>query len=336
MLHCLLLDIIICCGIFTITCIHMLHCLLLDIFLVVFLNNSGPIPEESCDEFLHLPNCKVNPTGVVLGYGAFADVLEVEYKGKKYAAKKYRHANIENLIGVFSREHEILSQIRHPNIVPYYGICKLATDDTTVIVMERMVTILSAFLEDKKNVNLTSQQKFQLLLHIAQGLHHLHTQKPAIIHRDLTATNVLVDRRGVAKIGDFGNSRMIDMDATPELLTSNPGTLNYMPPEALGGDIYNERLDIFSFGHLSIFVLIQHRPHPIKTPTYIEHGKLKARTEVERRVLYLDEVKSKLAGGEQHELYSIITGCLQDEPHKRPSCADILAGNMFVTVLNRS
>ena len=292
------------------------------------------ISEEHSDEEMdfRLPNCTVNPTGVHLGHGSYGDVVEVEYKRKKYAAKKYRHANIENLMHVFGREHEILSRIRHPNIVPYYGIGKLATDNTTVIVMERMATNLSAFLEDKRNVNLTLQRKFQLLLHIVQGLNHLHTQKPAIIHRDLTATNVLVDTGGVAKIGDFGNSRTIDMCATPELLTSTPGTLDYMPQEALGGGEYNNKLDIFSFGHLSIFVLIQHRPHPLQLSTYTKHGELKARTEVERRVVYLDEVKTKLADGEQHELYSIIIGCLRNEPHKRPSCADILASRLFGTL----
>ena len=292
----------------------------------------GSISEEIG---FHLPTCKVNPTGAYLGHGCYGDVVEVEYKGMKYAAKKYK--NIDNPIAVFTKEQDIFSRIKHPNIVPYYGICKLANDNTNVIVMERMVTNLSAFLEDKRNENLTPQRKIQFLLHIAQGLHHLHTQKPAIIHRDLTATNVLVDRRGVAKIGDFGNSRMIDMYATPELLSSHPGTLDYMPPEALGGGEYNNKLDIFSFGHLSIYVLIQHRPHPLQTPTYYtEHGELKARTEVERRVLYLDEMKTKFPGGEQHELYSIIIGCLQNEPRKRPSCADILASSIFVTIINNS
>ena len=299
----------------------------------------GSFSEEHFDEEIdfHIPTgSMVNPTGISLGQGSYGDVLEVEYQGKKYAAKKYRQGNIDTLMKVFGREHEILSRIRHCNIVPYYGVCKLATDKTTVIVMERMVTNLSTFLEDRRNVNLTLQRKLQLLLHIAQGLNHLHTQRHPIVHRDLTATNVLLDSRGVAKIGDFGNSCMIDVCVTPEILTSTPGTLDYMPPEALEGGHYDNRLDNFSLGHLSIYVLIQHRPHPLLRATYREHGRLMARTEVERRVEYLDKVKAKLPGGEQHELYSIIIGCLQDEPQARPSCADILASGIFVTILNNS
>ena len=279
-----------------------------------------------------LPLCKVVPTGVYLGQGSYGDVLEVEYKGKKYAAKKYRYVRSEYLIPVFGREHDIISSKRHRNIVPYYGVCKLATDGATVIVMERMEMNLSAYLEDQRNVNISITRKIQILYDVACGLNYLHTQRPAVIHRDLTATNVLLNSKGVAKIADFGNSCTIDLRDTPELLTSNPGTLDYMPPEALEGGHYNDRLDIFSFGHLSIYVMIQKRPHPLLRPSYRKHGRLMARTEVERRTLYLDEVKTKLPGGEQHEMYSLIIRCLRDEADCRPSCADILFSDVFAHV----
>ena len=275
----------------------------------------------------------MHPTGTVLGHGSYGDVLEVEYREKKYAAKKYRHVGEKNLIGLFGREHEILARIRHRNIVPYYGICTLFPDNATVIVMKRMEMNLSVFLEDKNNVDLPLRRKLQLLFHVARGLHHLHTQRPAIIHRDLTATNVLLNSKGVAKIGDFGNSRMVDLSTTPELLTSNPGTLDYMPQEALEGGAYSTSLDIFSFGHLTIFVVIQHRPHPLLRHTYPKHGKLIPRTEVERRQVYLDEMKLKL-GGDKHKLYSITLNCLQDDPDMRPSCEVILNSGIFATLSN--
>ena len=266
----------------------------------------------------------MSPTGVVLGHGSYGDVVEVEYREKIYAAKKYRHVAVKNLIGVFGREHEILARIRHRNIVPYYGVCTLSPDNTTVIVMQRMEMNLSVFLEHKNNVNISLERKYRLLFDIAKGLQHLHTQRPAIIHRDLTATNVLLNSKGVAKIGDFGNSCMVDLSTTPELLTSNPGTLDYMPQEALEGGQYNDKLDIFSFGHLAIYIVIQHRPHPLLRHTYRERGRLIPRTEVERRAVYLDEVESKL-GEDRHELHSHIISCLQDEPNMRPSCEYIVA-----------
>ena len=191
--------------------------------------------------------------------------------------------------------------------------------------MERMDKNLTTYLRDP----VTLSQKYTLLYDVAKGLNHLHSQKPAIIHRDLTAGNVLLTSDGVAKISDFGNSRMVDLSATPELLTSSPGTLDYMPPEAMEGGKYDERLDMFSYGHLAIHVMIQRRPHPLLRPTYFEGGKLIPRTEVERRQRYLSKVETILVGGVQDPFYLIIVKCLQDEPQFRPSCKKVLLSPIF-------
>ena len=294
--------------------------------------------EEEEEMDFRLPNCKVEPNGVVLGTGAYGDVLEVEYKGKVYAAKKYRIpgglSTGVSLLGAFGREHEILARIRHRNVVPYYGICKLTTDSSTVIVMQKMDINLGTHLE--KNPNIPIAEKLVLLYDIANGLNHLHLQKPAVIHRDLTASNVLLNlTTGVAKISDFGNSRMVDLKATPELMTSSPGTVDYMSPEAMEGD-YNEKIDIFSYGHLGVYVVIQRRPHPLQRPTYKEGGNLIARTEVQRRQVYLNEMKMKLDGGDTHPLYSIIISCLQDERDPRPSCQDVLSNRIFSACSNNT
>lgn len=276
-----------------------------------------------------LPSTSVHPTGYMLGQGAYSDVLEVEYKGKKYAAKQYRImllTKFPDFSGAFSREHEILTRISHPNIVSYFGICKLATytqDNSTVIVMERMRNNLTNFIKENRCMSL--EKKMRILLDIANGLNHLHTRTPAIIHRDLTATNVLLDCNGTAKISDFGNSRIVDIYATPELLTSRPGTSDYMPPEAMEGGDYNEKLDIFSFSHLSIYILLQTRPHKLLRHAYVHEGRRNARTEVERRQHYLDKVKLMLRGGESNPMYNLIIECLQDEAHLRPSSAKVVS-----------
>ena len=269
------------------------------------------------------------PTDEILGHGSYGDVIEVTHKGKLYAAKKYRLA----ASGALAREQDILSSIRHRNIVPYYGVCKLP-DGTQVIVMEKLKINLSSYLATEEIIDLI--KKFHILSDVANGLQHLHLQRPAIIHRDLTAGNVLLNRHGVAKISDFGNSKMVDLLATPEILTSNPGALDYMPPEALEGCQYTNMLDMFSYGHLAIHIIIQQRPHPLLRHTYREHSKLIPRTEVERRQVYLEEVKRRLEGGEQHPFYPIIIKCLNDDANHRPSCADILRCSVFADFRNNA
>ena len=272
------------------------------------------------------PETIVEATGVVLGNGAYGNVMEVEYMGMKYAAKKFHPEN------QFNREHEILAQIRHRNIVPYHGMCKLAPENTPVLVMERMEMNLGTHLTSERNANLPLQRKLEILRDVIQGLHHMHTHTPVIIHRDLTAGNVLLDAHGTAKIGDFGNSQIVNIDvaAVGTHPSAIPGTMNYMPPEAQeGGGEFDEKFDIFSLGHLGIYVMIQRAPHPLLAHTFIDDGERYARTEVQRRQVYLDEVKDNLDGGEKHPLYSVLVRCLHDDPEERPSCAEILGGSPF-------
>ena len=265
---------------------------------------------------------KVKPTGEQLGFGSYGEVIEVIYKGKKYAAKKYKNADPKKIFRVFGRELAILASTKHVNIVPFLGICQLTTDGATVIVMEKMATNLGNFLEDSQDPILLPQ-KIKILSDIANGLGYLHSQEPAIIHRDLTASNVLLDSNTVAKIADFGNSRMVDITATPELMTGHPGTLDYMSPEAMEAGEYNDKLDIFSLGHLAIYTVIQQRPHPIHGSKYYQHGRPLARTEVERRIYFIEKVKEELKTS-SHPLLSLITDCLDDIPDRRPNCPKIL------------
>ena len=267
------------------------------------------------------PQAIVTPTAL-LGSGSYGEVWEVKYRGKYFAAKKYyeRYVSSTQLRDAFGKEQRMLSKLNHPNIVAYFGICRLSMDDSSVIVMERLESNLSTFLEVK---NPALKTRISIMLHVACGLEHVHSQDPTIIHRDLTATNVLITADGTAKIGDFSKSCLRDVTITSELLTSNPGTLDYMPPEALAGNAYDDKLDVFSFGHLSIYAIIQHRPHPLLRPVYIKDGHKKARTELERREKYIVEMQGKLER-DKHPLLDIVKACLNDEPENRPSMKNIL------------
>ena len=92
------------------------------------------------------------------------------------------------------------------------------------------------------------------------GLSYLHELSPPIIHRDLTATNVLLTSYLVAKVSDVGNSKILELepDQHARTMTKQPGTPIYMAPEAMSErHRYGTPLDIFSFGCLALFTLIQ-------------------------------------------------------------------------------
>ena len=171
--------------------------------------------------------------------------------------------NVENegvpeMIQKYQQECQLMSSLRHPNITQFLGLCFLPGTQLPLLVMERLETSLDDLLEHMPNLPLSTKRS--ILEDVASGLLYLHERNPPVIHRDLTSKNVLLTFSLVAKITDMGNSRIADMrpGQMVRTLSTLPGTLVYMPPEALDDTHrYGPSLDVFSFGHLALFTLTQ-------------------------------------------------------------------------------
>ena len=151
-----------------------------------------------------------------------------------------------------------MSDLRHPNITLFLGVCFAPDCELPVLLMERLDSSLDDLLETVPNIPLALKRS--ILEDVSRGLLYLHKHTPQIIHRDLTAKNVLLTSYFVAKITDLGNSRIVNLQPgqLARTLSQLPGTLVYMPPEALSASSrYGPSLDVFSFGHLALFTLIQ-------------------------------------------------------------------------------
>ena len=165
---------------------------------------------------------------------------------------------VRDITAKYVQECQLMSDLRHPNITLFLGLCFLPNCQFPVLVMERLDGSLDDLLETVPNIPLSL--KYSMLEDVARGLLYLHMHDPQIIHRDLTAKNVLLTSALVAKITDLGNSRIVNIQPgqLAQTLSRNPGTLVYMPPEALSAAArYGPSLDVFSFGHLGIFVGLQ-------------------------------------------------------------------------------
>ena len=159
------------------------------------------------------------------------------------------------MVRKYLQECQLMSSIRHPNITQFLGLCFLPGTQLPLLVMERLETNLDDLLEHMPNLPLSLKRS--VLEDVASGLLYLHDRPSPIIHRYLTSKNVLLTSSLVAKITDMGNSRIIDM-RPGQMTRTLPGTLVYMPPEVLDDrHRYGPALDIFSFGHLALFTLIQ-------------------------------------------------------------------------------
>ena len=293
-----------------------------------------------------LPN--VNLTGIGIGAGAYGSVDEVKIPGAVCAAKRIHDvfqdcskipaAEIQRAAVQFVEECQLMSALRHPHIVQFLGVCFLPDACLPALVMERLLTSLHALLDVEPAPQTVKQKPFfplglkcSIIHDVANGLAYLHERSPPIIHRNLSARNVLLNSAMVAKIADLGVARIVPQITAAASPTKAPGTFIYMPPEVTASAApnkerskYSSSIDIFSLGIVSIFTLGQTFPCDLLEPTYMDKqsGLLKARTELERRSEYMQQIYPLLRQG--HPLIQMIQQCLQNVPARRPSIREVL------------
>ena len=258
------------------------------------------------------------------GRGSYAAVVAVKYRGLKCAGKKLHIILTEQggreIVYRFEGECRLLAQMRHPNIVQFIGVYFEEDSENPILIMEFLPTTLARCI-DTYGV-LPQEISYSILHDVALGLCHLHSQTPPIVHRDLSANNVLLTPNMTAKISDLGVAKILNL--TPLQLTrmtQAPGTLAYMPPEALSPNPrYDTRIDEFSFGVLIIHILCGRWPMPCEAVRVnpANRAQLLPVSEAERREEYLQDI------GNAHSLMDLIRRCVSNDPEQRPRAADIV------------
>lgn len=193
--------------------------------------------------------------------------MQIDASGQMCAGKAIHGVLDSSSVALkFHRECWLLSQLDHPNIVKFLGVCYLPElSPAPILLMEKLEQTLHGFLEETLDIALAI--KVSILADIASGLVYLHVQNPPIIHRNLTAKTVRLTEDLKAKIADFGKSRKLEAERS---LTPIPGASVYMPPEtSQTNGPYGLSVDIFSFGHLVLFVGLQVSNEHELLPMYV-------------------------------------------------------------------
>ena len=259
-----------------------------------------------------------------LGRGLYGEVHVCKLEGcadhREYAAKIYHcQSDMDEMKQIYTDK---LRSITHPNVVSYFGVCHLKCDtQQPAFVMERLVKNLAKFLETP-DLKLQLHQKCSILLDMANGLEYLH--KKGIIHCDLTAQNVLVTADSRAKIADYANS-LVKRLAELEVRTRTE-CLEYLPEEARQEN-YDESVDVFAFSHLSLYVILQHKPYSLGPRTLRVKGNLRPIpvSEVDRRKDSIATVSEKLKRTKLFVLVEHIVQCFSDEASERPTIAHLVS-----------
>ncbi|KAK8479049.1 hypothetical protein V6N13_028422 [Hibiscus sabdariffa] len=204
-----------------------------------------------------------------IGQGTYSSVFKARKveTGRMVALKKVRFDNFQpESIRFMAREITILRRLNHPNIMKLEGVITSRFSSAIYLVFEYMEHDLAG-LSSCPDIEFSEAQVKCYMKQLLMGLEHCHLR--GVMHRDIKASNILVNNEGVLKLGDFGLANILT-SKNKQQLTSRVVTLWYRPPELLmGSTSYDVSVDLWSVGCVFAEVLMG---KPI----------LKGRTEVEQ------------------------------------------------------
>ncbi|AQK60451.1 putative protein kinase superfamily protein isoform X1 [Zea mays] len=191
-----------------------------------------------------------------IGEGGFGSVYKGQLRNGTVIAVKVLSSESRQGVREFLNELVAISDISHDNLVKLYGYC--AEGDQRILVYNHLEnnslaqTLLGS---SHSNIQFDWKTRVNICLGIARGLAYLHHGvSPHIVHRDIKASNILLDRDLTPKISDFGLAKLLPPNAT-HVSTRVAGTLGYLAPEyAIRGQV-TRKSDVYSFGVLLLEIV---------------------------------------------------------------------------------
>ncbi|KAI9093286.1 hypothetical protein K1719_027300 [Acacia pycnantha] len=191
-----------------------------------------------------------------LGEGGFGPVYWGKLSnGQEIAVKRLSIKSRQGLVE-FKNEVKFIAKLQHRNLVKLLGCC--IHEQEKMLVYEYMLNkSLDSFIFDEtKEKWLDWSKRFSIILGIGRGLMYLHQDsRLRIIHRDLKASNILLDDKLVPKISDFGLAKTFVDEQTEGNTNIVVGTYGYMAPEYAADGLYSMKSDVFSYGILVLEII---------------------------------------------------------------------------------
>lgn len=267
--------------------------------------------------------------GSLVGSGGFGEVFKATLKdGSCVAIKKLIHLSYQG-DREFTAEMETLGKIKHRNLVPLLGYCKIGEE--RLLVYEYMS---NGSLEDGlhgRALRLPWERRKRVARGAARGLCFLHHNCiPHIIHRDMKSSNVLLDGDMEARVADFGMARLISALDTHLSVSTLAGTPGYVPPEYYQSFRCTAKGDVYSLGVVFLELLTGRRPtdkEDFGDTNLVGWVKMKVREGAGKEVVDPELVVAAVDGEEREmaRFLELSLQCVDDFPSKRPNMLQVVA-----------
>ncbi|XP_060198655.1 leucine-rich repeat receptor protein kinase EMS1 [Lycium barbarum] len=276
---------------------------------------------------------------LIIGDGSFGLVYKAKLNsGVSVAVKKLSDDAFQGF-REFRAEMETLGKIRHPNIVKMLGYCSTGQDRVLIYEFVEKGSLdqwlydtssTADMLESIPWMPLNWATRIKIVKGVAKGLAYMHNLDTPIIHRDIKASNILLDVNFEAYIADFGLARRIQ-GSHLHVSTQVAGTMGYMPPEYINGaPMAKTNGDVYSFGVLMLEIVTGRRPnfpftgedgHEIRLVDWVSGMVVKER--------YMEMVDANISRdglkeSEIVEYFRIAMMCANENFHDRPPMNEVV------------
>jgi len=267
-----------------------------------------------------------------VGVGGFGNVYKghIDDGSTTVAVKRLKPGSRQG-IREFKNEIQMLSQLCHPNIVSLIGYCY--ENNEMILVYDFMNHgNLRDHLYDTDNPSLSWKRRLHICIGVARGLHYLHTgEKQVIIHRDVKSSNILLDDKWVAKVSDFGLSRIGGPSGSSmssvSVNTEVRGSIGYLDPEYYKRHLLTEKSDVYSLGVMLLEVLSGRKPlfsgeekQQMSLVNWAKH----CYEEGTQNEIVDTELKGQVAPQSLSKFVEVAFACLLEDGTQRPSMNDVV------------
>lgn len=206
-----------------------------------------------------------------LGQGGFGSVYKGVLHNDQEIAVKRLSRDLGQGDNEFKNEVVLVARLQHRNLVRLLGFSIEGTERLLIYEFVQNASLDHFLFNSAKRSYLDWERRYKIIVGTARGLLYLHEDsRLRIIHRDLKASNILLDGEMIPKITDFGMARLFEENETQGNTSRIVGTFGYMAPEYVMHGQFSIKSDVFSFGVLVLEILTGQKNNSFKNGENIE------------------------------------------------------------------